>query len=173
MAIAVRPEEATKKSSPLDINANEYYFKNLRPYMEDLLIRSKTDGELTRSITKIINTVDSKIIVNDFDAIEEDLIPTLKVLTDESYFVNGPLRRATEEEKNMVRTLRDKLNDFRLILKAEERVPKEEKPKRERLNYDASIDGGKGGNLDYQEHNMSKLNEPIPNKTIPNLDASL
>lgn len=173
MAIAVKPEDVNQKSSPLDINANEYYFKNLRPYMEDMLFHCKTDGELIRSITKIINTTDSKIIVNDFDAVAEDIVPTLRVLKDDSYFVSGPLRKATEEEKQTVRKFKEKLNDFMLILKAEERIPKEESVKRERLNYDASIDGGIGGNADYQEHNMSKLNEPHPKKEIPNLNASI
>ena len=42
----------------LEINTQDYYFKNIRPFMKDMLLKCKTDGELLRTIEKVINAGD-------------------------------------------------------------------------------------------------------------------
>lgn len=166
--ITVRPDDLLEKSKDevLEIGAQKFYFDKLRPYMQDMLLTCKTDGELVRTLEKVINASDSFCQAHQYSELADTYTVLLKGITDRSYFVTGPIRKATEEEKNKVRELIKKINDLLLIIRYEKPVPKKEKVIKERIGYISP----NGENMDYAEHNMEMLNEAKPKERIPNIN---
>ena len=165
--LAVRPDDALEKtkSDVLEIGAQKFYFTNLRPYMQDMLLTCRTDGELIRTLEKVINASDSFCQAEQYEELADTYSVLLKGITDRSYFVTGPIRKATEEEKNKVRDLITKVNDLLLILKYEKSAPKKEKVVRERLGYLSP----NGENMDFATRNMTTLTATNPKERIPNI----
>ena len=172
MAVAVKLDQGTtQERGKFNISAEKYWYETLRPMLDEMS-DGMTDVELSRTARKMINAVDTKIAnKNGTQDILDEIMPTLSVLSADTYFIVGPLKRASEAEKEKVRTLKDKLNDFRIILKMDEK-PAEQKENdiKERLNYKPSNEDEIGSNKDFLEHNMAKLNEPSPRPRIPNTD---
>lgn len=164
--ITVKPEEAMvteKKKDLLEVGVQDFYFNKLRPYMQDMLLTCRTDGELIRTLEKVINASDSFCQAKNNTELAETYQVLLTGITDKSYFVTGPARRAPEEEKAKIRDLVTKINDLLLIIKCEPPVELKEKKLRGRIGYSPS-----GENQDYSTHNMQSLNIPQPQKRIPN-----
>ena len=173
MAIAVGPtsyeQQEKEKKGYLDISAKDFYFKQIRPYMNEISLKCKTDKELLRTIDKVINATDSFIIREDWANVAESF-QTLQIgITDANYF-NGVMKKAPETEREMVRTLISKIEDLQILIKCEKDEPiKEESKLRERLNYKKTDNSPIGENEDFAIHNMAKLNEPKPKERIPNV----
>ena len=163
MAIAIPPEEV-KKEGLLEINTNQFYFEKMRPFLNDILLKCKTDGELIRTIEKVINAADSFCVKEDYINFMASFDVLEKSITDKNYF-NGPMKKGTEEEKTMVRDLIQKISDLRLIVACEKPSDPKEVKTKDRLNYDTSPIGE---NKDYAKHNMKTLNQPNPKQRIPN-----
>lgn len=165
--ISVRPDDLLEKSKDdvLQIGAHKFYFEKLRPYMQDMLLTCKTDGELIRTLEKVVNASDSFCQAEDWVNLADTYTVLLRGITDRAYFSTGPIRKAPEEEKNKVRELITKVNDLLLILKYEK--PTEAKPKavRERIGYISP----NGENMDFAKRNMKTLNEAKPKERIPNI----
>jgi hypothetical protein len=154
----------------LEIGAEDYYFKTLRPYMQDMMRTCKTDPELYRTLDKVINATDGLCTHKKYQEIIDELAVLQKVITDVSYFNNGAIKRASEEEKNKVRDLISKVSDFIMIIKCEPPYTPTETKTRERLDYQPAYDNSPNGeNMGYREHNMKNLTKPIPQKRIPNV----
>ena len=169
MAITVQNEYEKSKTGYLDIGANDYYFGKLRPFMKDMLLKCKTDGELLRTIDKVINASDSFCAKKDYVSVAESFDVLQTAITDKNYF-NGVMKKAPEAEKEMVRELITKISDLRMIIKCEEPYIPEEKKLKDRLNYEPPKDNSPvGENKDYDTHNMKVLNEPNPKQRIPNV----
>ena len=100
----------------LDIDTQEFYFGNIRPFMQDMLLTCKTDKELLRTIEKVINAGDSFCNDKNYEALNESFDVLDTAITDANYF-NGVMKKAPEEEKNKVRELIDKIADLRMIIK--------------------------------------------------------
>ena len=153
----------------LDISASDFYFDKVRPFMQDMLLKCKTDGELIRTLEKVINAADSFCIQKDYISVA-DSFDTLQIaITDKNYF-NGAMKKAPEAEKEMVRELINKISDLRMIIKCEPPYEPQNKQVKDRLNYEPAK--GKspiGENKDYDIHNMKILNEPNPKQRIPNV----
>lgn len=165
--ITVRPDEMVateRKKDLLDVGVQDFYFNKLRPYMQDMLLTCRTDGELIRTLEKVINASDSFCQSKDNVQLAETYQVLLAGITDKSYFVSGPARRAPEEEKAKIRDLVTKVNDLLLIIKCEPPVEPVEKKQRDRIGYSPS-----GENVDYSTHNMKALSAPQPQKRIPNV----
>lgn len=164
MAIAISPEELNKEGSLLEINTQQFYFDKMRPFLNDILLKCKTDGELIRTIEKVINAADSFCIKKDYINFIESFDVLETSINDKNYF-NGAMKRGTEEEKEMIRNLSQKIADLRLIVKCEKPSEFKKEESKERLNYDPSPIGE---NKDYAKHNMKTLNQPNPKERIPN-----
>lgn len=152
-----------QKDGLLEINANDYYFNKLRPFMDDMRLTCHTDEELIRTIDKVINSVDGFCMNKDFDNLIESFDILTTGITDVNY-ISRKLKNAPEDEKEKVRTLIQMITDFIMIVKYEPVTTKEEPKTRERLSYSSP----NGENEDYITHNMEKLNIPNPGKRIPN-----
>ena len=150
----------------LTVNASTYYFDTLRPYIQKVIGTCRTDLELCRTLDKIINKVDSSSIRKEYDEIQDAFISINKVITDSHYF-DTSMKSAPETEKEMIRGLIQKINDYLLIVKCE---PKQEVKKPEqcnRIDYNKP-ENGVGENASYATHNMQALNQPNPKKRLPN-----
>lgn len=171
MAITNQTYEELQRENKgyLDVSASEFYFGKVRPFMESMLLKCKTDGELIRTIEKVINASDSFCIQKNYTSVAESFTILEKAITDKNYF-NGVMRKAPEAEKEMVRELINKISDLRMIIKCEPPfVPKEKKIK-ERLNYEPPKGHSPiGENKDYDTHNMKVLTKPNPKQRIPNV----
>ena len=170
MAITENDYENLQKQQKglLDIDTQEFYFGNIRPFMKDMLLTCKTDKELLRTIEKVINASDSFCNDKNYEALNEsfDILDT--AITDANYF-NGVMKKAPEEEKNKVRELIDKIADLRMIIKCEQPVVPEKPKIRNRLNYKEPTNlSPNGENKDFSTHNMHNLNTPILKNRIPN-----
>ena len=148
----------------LDIDTETYYFDNLRPYIQEMMRTCKTDGELYRTLDKVVNAVDSLCARKQFKRIPDELDVLNTAINDRNYF-NGPMKRAPETEKEMVRKLSSKLSDFLMIIKCEPDDVAIEKKAKERLDYHSPS----GENMAYITHNMKNLNKPIEKMRIPNV----
>lgn len=178
MSVAIHPDTALEQQAqtkaPLEIGASDYWFQTLRPYMENMLMTCRTDEELIRTIEKDINTIDSVIVREEYPRIIGEkndpgvLVPLMNVLSSPQYYTTGPLRHSTEKEKEVVRGLIEKVNDFALILQFEKVPEKQESKTRERLGYSPTGDGN-GFNSDHAVRNMASLNKPNPRQRIPNV----
>ena len=120
----------------LDIIASDFYFKNIRPFMQTMLLQCKTDGELIRTLEKTMNAADSFCIIKDYESVAESFDTLSVAITDRNYF-NGVMKKAPEAEREMVRTLIAKIADLRMIIKCEPPYTPKEKKIKDRLNYDA------------------------------------
>lgn len=171
MAITNQAYNELQKESKgyLDINASDFYFNNIRPFMQNMLLKCRTDGELIRTLEKVVNAADSFCIKKDYQSVA-DSFDTLEIaITDANYF-NGVMRKAPEAEKEMVRELISKISDLRMIIKCEQPYVPEEKQTRDRLNYEPSRGNSPiGENKDYDIHNMKILTNPNPKQRIPNV----
>lgn len=152
----------------LDISADKFYFDKVRPFMQEMLLKCKTDGELLRTLEKVINAADSFCIQKNYAMVAESFDTLEIAITDRNYF-NGVMRKAPEAEREMVRELAVKISDLRMIIKCEPPYQPKEAKTRDRLNYQPPQ--GKspiGENEDYLTHNMKTLNEANPKPRIPN-----
>lgn len=148
----------------LDINTETYYFDKLRPYMQEMMRTCKADPELYRTLDKVVNAVDSLCARKQFKRILDELDVLNVAINDRNYF-NGPMKRAPESEKEMVRQLISKLSDFMMIIKCEPDDVAVEKKARERLDYHSPS----GENMTYASHNMKELSKPVERMRIPNV----
>lgn len=148
----------------LDIDTEQYYFDNLRPYMQEMMKTCKADGELYRTLDKVVNAVDSLCVRKQFKKIPDEIEVLNIAINDRNYF-NGPMKRAPESEKEMVRTLSSKLSDFLMIIKCEPDDVAVEPSIKERLDYHSPS----GENMAYATHNMKELGKPIERMRIPNV----
>ena len=173
MAIAVAPstyeQQEKERKGYLDISAKDFYFNQVRPHMEEMTLKCRTDKELLRTIDKVINATDSFIIREDWANVAESFEVLQVGITDANYF-NGVMKKAPEAEREMVRTLISKIGDLQMLIKCEKGEPvKDESKLRERLNYYKAENSPIGENEDFVVHNMTKLNEPKPKERIPNV----
>lgn len=171
MAITAQAYNELQKDSKglLDISTSDFYFDKVRPHMQDMLLKCKTDGELIRTLEKVLNAADSFCLRKDYESFMESFSILEVAITDKNYF-NGVMKKAPEAERQMVRDLIEKISDLHMLVKCEEPYVPEEKKVRERLNYEPPR--GKspiGENKDFDTHNMKTLNEPNPKKRIPNI----
>ena len=154
----------------LEITASSYYFDTLRPFMSDMLLKCKSDEELIRTIEKTINTVDSACMSNDWALIDEIITYLNKPISDNSYFNSPRIKRATEEERSLIRELITKINEFKLILKYEKPSSVDNNKIKNRINYNPGNEKSPNGeNKDFSTHNMKELNKPNPKERIPNI----
>lgn len=148
----------------LDIDTEHYYFDNLRPYMQEMMNTCKTDEQLYRTLDKVVNAVDSLCVRKQFKQIPDEIEVLNIAINDRNYF-NGPMKRAPESEKEMVRKLSSKLSDFLMIIKCEPDDVAVEPSTKERLDYHSPS----GENMTYATHNMKELVKPIERMRIPNV----
>lgn len=169
MAMSPNDYAVQRQNSPLEISASEYYFNTMRPHLQDMLLKCKTDLELIRTIEKVVNASDSYCNNQDYAMVAESFTTLERGITDRNYF-NGVMKRASEDEKQMVRDLIAKISDLRMIIQCETIVEKEKPKTKERLNYRSPSNGSPvGENEDFAIHNMKVLNQPNPKKRIPNI----
>lgn len=153
----------------LDISAGDFYFGKVRPFMNEMLLKCKTDGELIRTLEKVINAADPLCNKSDYQSFIEEFDTLEVAITDKNYF-NGVMKKAPETEKEMVRELITKITDLRMLVKCEQPYMPNEKSVKERLNYNPPVGNSPvGENGDYITHNMKKLSEPNPKNRIPNV----
>lgn len=153
----------------LDISASDFYFDKVRPHMQEMLLKCKTDKELIRTIEKVVNAADSFCIQGNYPMVADSFDVLEVAIKDKSYFV-GVMSKAPEAEKEMVRELIAKISDLRMIIKCEPPYVPKERQIKDRLNYEpAKGNSPVGENKDYDIHNMQKLNEPNPKPRIPNV----
>lgn len=155
--------EAQKKGY-LEISAYDYYFNKVRPHMKDMLMKCRTDEELTRTLDKVLNAGDSFCQRKDYIMLAESFNVLETAITDKNYF-NGVMKKASEEERQMVRDLISKISDLRMLIKCEVIEPKKETKIRDRIDYNSPV----GENEGYSTHNMKELSKPNPRKRIPNV----
>lgn len=158
--------EQLRANNALEISSYDYYFDKVRPYLQQIQLKCKSDPELIRTIDKVMNASDSFCQRKQYAELSESFDVLYKAITDRNYF-NGAMKKGTEEEKQMVRDLVGKISDLKTIIQCEKPVTVEEPKERGRLNY--SGEGPNGHNQDYYTHNMEKLNTPSPKSRIPNI----
>lgn len=169
MAINPNTYASQRKNSPLEISASDFYFDNMRPYLQEMLAKCRTDGELLRTIEKTVNASDSYCQAKNYKMVAESFDVLERGITDKNYF-NGVMKRATEEERQMVRDLITKISDLRMIIQCEEPVETVPPATRGRLNYKPPAPGSPiGENEDYAVRNMKSLNQSNPKRRIPNV----
>ena len=156
-------EMEKQRKGYLDINAYDFYFNKMRPFLEDVLMKCRTDEELTRTIYKVMNAGDSFCQRKQYELLAESFDVLETAITDKNYF-NGVMKKAPEAEKEMIRELIGKISDLRMIIKCEPPQEPEEKPAKQRIGYSPI-----GENEDYAQRNMAKLTEPNPKIRIPNV----
>ena len=86
----------------LDVSASDFYFDKVRPHMQEMLLKCKTDKELIRTIEKVINAADSFCVQNNYGMVAESFDVLEVAIKDKSYFA-GVMSKAPEVEKEMVR----------------------------------------------------------------------
>lgn len=163
-------DKIQKESSKyLEVSTYDFYFDKVRPFLQEMLLRCKTDGELIRTLEKVVNSADSFCTQKDYKNFMDSFTTLEVAITDKNYF-NGVMRKAPEQEKEMVRQLIEKISDLRMIVKCEPPYEPKEKQSKDRLNY-KSPEGNSpvGENKDFSTHNMKTLNKPNPKKRIPNV----
>lgn len=159
-----QPQDVNKKDL-LDINTEKYYFEKLRPFMQEMMRTCRTDQELFRTLEKVTNASDGFCQNKQFDELADAYQVLITAITDKAYFTTGPMKRGTEEEKNMVRNLVTKITDFLMIIKCEPRDDVKEPKVSERIGYSSPI----GENEGFSSHNMKELTKPNPKNRIPNV----
>jgi hypothetical protein len=153
----------------LEVNTNDFYFNKVRPHMQEMLLKCKTDGELIRTIEKVVNAADSFCIQGNYPMVAESFDILQTAITDKSYF-SGVMSKAPEAEKEMVRELIIKITDLRMIIKCESPYEPKKKEIKDRLNYESPKGYSPiGENKDFDTHNMKILNESNPKQRIPNV----
>jgi hypothetical protein len=171
MAITTQDYNELQRDSKglLEVSTSDFYFSKVRPHIQQMLLKCTTDGELIRTLEKVVNAADSFCIKKDYESFMESFHTLEVAITDRNYF-NGAMKRASESEKEMVRELIEKISDLHMLVKCEEPYKPEEKKIRDRLNYEPPRGRSPiGENKDFDSHNMKVLNEPSPKKRIPNV----
>lgn len=157
------------KQSNLDVTASQYYFDTLKPYMKDMYMKCTTDEELGRTLEKVMNKADSCVVASEYADASEAFDQLYEAITDKTYFTGTVMQKAAEEEKKLIRGLAEKIVDFRMIVKCEQPVEKEEKKARDRIGYREGTESSPiGENEDFSTHNMESLNKCEPKGRIPN-----
>lgn len=159
-------QKVLDNNSPFDINTEDYYFTKMRPHLKKMLDKCKTDGELIRTIDKVINASDTLCMAKKHNELSEAYYVLYAAITDKNYF-NGVMSKAPEQEKELVRDLIEKIDNFQVIIKFENKPNEKKEYIKDRLNYSNS-DSLKE-NLDFGTHNMKVLNTPKPKSRIPNV----
>lgn len=165
MAITEQNYGELEKASKgyLDISAYDFYFKKVRPFMQEMLLKCKTDGELIRTLEKVMNAGDSLCMQKNYERLIEEF-EVLEIAINHRNYFERAMKNAPEAEKEMVRQLATKITDLRMIVKCEAPYVAPEKSVKERINYSPS-----GENADYISHNMKNLSQSKPKKRIPNI----
>lgn len=176
MALTAEAQEELKNRKPsslLDIGADDYWCKTLRTNINDFRANYHTDEQLSRTLDKIVNEVDGLVTNKEYNRINdsfESLITTVE-RSRGAYYKKGSFKDASDEEKDKLRELMSKVNDFRLILEYETTPEKEEKKIKPRINYQEPNGNMPGKNLDDFSN---RLNYGAPKQTrprIPNIDT--
>lgn len=169
MAITEKEYNELQKDAKgyLEINTNDFYFNKFRPFVQEMLLKCRTDQELIRTLEKTINAADSFCIAKKYTELQDSLYTLDVAINDRNYF-NGVMKKAPEAEKEMVRKLIEKISDLKMIIKCEPPHEEKEVKTRERLNYEKSEFSPIGENKDYYSRNMKTLNKPIQKTRIPN-----
>jgi len=167
--MAMSEKDQNLKSGPLQITTEDFYFNNIRPYALEVMVKCRTDKELTRTIEKVLNASDSFCQSGAYTLVSDSFDVLNTAITDPNYF-NGAMRTAPEEEKELVRGLAEKISDLKMIIQFDGEKSKPEPKIKDRLNFDPDKTPW-GENKDYPMHNMKTLNEPHPKQRIPNKTA--
>lgn len=168
--MAIAKQAGTANDSLLNVTAQAYYFNTMRPYLEEMYMKCVTDDELVRTIQKLMNEGDSACVRKDYDKLAEAFDIIEEAITDKNYF-NGVMKKASEEEKKLVRELPEKITTMRAIIKCEPPSDVAPEQKRERLGYiPGTLTSPNGENEDFVTRNMSALNKPQPGRRIPNIN---
>ena len=163
-------KQADDNDSLLNVSAQEYYFNTMRPYLTEIYMVCKTDAELGRTVQKVMNAANTACIRKDYESLAEAFDIIEEAVTDKNYF-NGVMKKASEEEKNLVRGLPEKITNLRTIIKCEPTDDVAPDQKRDRVGYrEGTLSSPIGENEDFVSHNMSELNKPQPRQRIPNIN---
>lgn len=106
-------------------DSKEMWLNEVEPFiMDEIRIKAQSDEELTRSLEKIVNSVNSDISRDQNFAHRLEVIA--RVINSNSYYADGAMRRASAEEVALVRQLAEKLSALykvaRYDLKKDEEV---------------------------------------------------
>lgn len=148
----------------LNVNAKDFYFDKVRPFLIEFNTTFHTDRELNRTVTEVINRADSAIMAKKYRLVEESYENLFSCINDPNYAISGPMRYGSDKEKEAVRDMIGFFNDLSMILKYEQDPEPEKHPIRERLNYQPPNGGNSGYNLDDLSNRGPKPNKDrIPN----------
>ena len=170
---AYNQKSQKKDRGVLEVTAMDYYFEKLRPDIEDFNKNYHTDLELNKALLEVINHADSLIAVNRYLDFMEEFDRMLSVVNGKNY-LKQHMADATSEEKEALSEIKQKIENIRLIIMSDNNpVEEEEKPKRERLNYQEP-------NGEIRGHNKDDLSNRLYNHDfeadkdklrIPNIES--
>lgn len=151
--------------SNFDVNASQFYFDKLRPFMSNMLSYCTTDDELVRTIYKVINSADSFCVRNDWSNLNDSFEVLYNAISDKAYF-DGVISKASEDEKNSIRTLISMIDDLRLIIKFDlAKSSEDNKNKNDNADNDIPV---KRIDSNYDEHTKAlrafNLKQRLPNR---------
>lgn len=164
----------------LEVTANDYWFKTLRPLLDDFNGNYHTDIDFNKTISEVINHCSAYIANEQYSEARSYYQPMMNVITSPDYLKKKMLY-ASQEEKEAVVEIINKFQDFELILQYEKDKTKEKPENKERLSYSPPDPSGDkmGYNTDdlsnrlYKQLRDTVTNEPkqpegtkqrIPNK---------
>ena len=153
----------------LDVSVRDYYNKTLRPFLKNYTKKYYTDLILNNTINSFINHADSCLAKKGFshDELEEYYLPLFETIIDPNYLRNETMKKATEEEKELIKTMIDKFDAFSTIIKAEPVEQIEETKHKERLDYvkpNGDIQGFNKSSTTIKERAVNK--DRLPNSRI-------
>lgn len=168
--MAISQQAGADNESLLNVTAQSYYFDTMRPYLEKMYMTCVTDEELCRTIQKVINTGDTACANKEYIRLASAFDTIEVAITDKNYF-NGVMKKASEEEKQLVKSLPEKITNLRTIIQYEPKDDVAPESKKERIGYrSGNLSSPIGENVDFVSHNMSVLNKAEPKKRIPNIN---
>lgn len=168
--MAIAQQATANNDSPWNISAEDYYFNTMRPYLDEMFMKCRTDEELGRTIQKVMNQGDTACVRKDYEHLAEAFDTIEVAITDKNYF-NGVMKKAPEAEKDLVRGLTEKITNLRTIIKCEQPGEAAPEQKKERIGYRPGTSSSPiGENEDFGSHNMASLNKPEPKTRIPNVN---
>lgn len=154
---------ANVASDITNVGAEKYWVETLRPILVNFNKQYHSDLMLNRTFVEIINHCDSAVNEGRWDDVEDSFQPFLDTVGAKNYFLEGPIKLGSKEEKDAVRNIVHNVNDMLVIMKYESDEKEEKKPIKERLNYSSP----NGENMDTFD-NLG----PKPNKDrLPNVET--
>lgn len=89
------------------VKAEDIWFREVKPFIEDVvLLQCQSDDILTDKLIRAVRHIDCDIL--DGKPFAARVNELSKVLTSDSYYENSPLRKATQNERDLVRQLGEK-----------------------------------------------------------------